>query len=545
MAQTSLQSLLMQQFSASGKTGALNSGSASNSTFSPGSSDKGGDFARTLESRLDVQRDRGPTPAPSPSPTPQQASRPVDRPAEPPKSGENAASRKPQERARNEKSEASHSPAERIEQRRSDTKGADTAATDKAQSEGNDARSHPPANGTADETTAQGMPPEQHQDNEAPKDEASSSDIAANLGLAGLPAALAAALERLSPNAAAGDALNGTATGSEPGAASPLSLDLTQAGGAPAQASHSDPALMQTDPALAQTTAGSLQAQTQPAATTDTSPTGDALPAELTLPGEESASRLLAQRERGDASLLPDSASTVAKAVREAISEFTGQRDSSQQGWGGQPQNQLNFAAQLAARNGEANGPKFADLATAPIAGTDAGITDGSAPIQGLPHPLLNPRGESATRPAPVMHMNTAAFESGWAEEVGSKVGLLFRAEENRAELVLNPAKLGRIEITLTLNGEQATAQFLAATPAAREALEQAMPRLREVLQQAGIMLADSQVDTSSQQQAQQEQQARQGRRQHGDEGLPLDEPLIRAGNVWIRPGEGRVDIFA
>lgn len=547
MAQTSLQSLLLQQFSTSGKTGALNTGSAPNSTFNPGPNGKGNEFARTLESRLEVQRDRGPAPA-APSPTPQQASRPAESAAEPAKSSENTATRKPQEQARSEKNEPSRRSTERSESK-NDNKNADASAADKAAAEGSAPR--PSTQTATDESTSAAMSAEQPQDHQAPQEETSSSEIAANLGLAGLPAALAAALERLPANAPAGDTLDGGVTTSgEVTTANAPSLDLTQLGGGAAQtlstqASPSDPDPVQPEPSLAQDPAAKLQPQTLAAATAAPSLSDASAPSELPLSGEDSASRLLAARERSDTSLLPDSASTVAKAVREAISEFTGQRDSSQQGWGGQPQNLLNFAAQLAARNGEASGPKFADLATAPIAGTDAGITDGNTAAQALPHPLLNPRSESASRPSPVMHMNTAAFESGWAEELGSKVGVLFRAEESRAELVLNPAKLGRIEITLTMNGEQASAQFLAATPAAREALEQAMPRLREVLQQAGIMLADSQVDTASQQQAQQEQQARQGRRPPSDEGLPLDEPLVRAGNVWIRPGEGRVDIFA
>ena len=51
------------------------------------------------------------------------------------------------------------------------------------------------------------------------------------------------------------------------------------------------------------------------------------------------------------------------------------------------------------------------------------------------------------------------------------------------------------------MTGDQTTAHFLTATPAARDLLEQALPRLREVLQQAGLQLGQAEVNTSAHQQ--------------------------------------------
>jgi flagellar hook-length control protein FliK len=69
------------------------------------------------------------------------------------------------------------------------------------------------------------------------------------------------------------------------------------------------------------------------------------------------------------------------------------------------------------------------------------------------------------------------------------------------AELHLNPADLGPIEITLTLGGDdktQATVQFSAAHAATREAIETALPRLREMLQENGITLGQAGVDANN-----------------------------------------------
>ena len=71
--------------------------------------------------------------------------------------------------------------------------------------------------------------------------------------------------------------------------------------------------------------------------------------------------------------------------------------------------------------------------------------------------------------------------------------------DESHAELTLTPPQLGKVEISITISGEQTSAQFVAATPAARELIEQSLPRLREILEQSGINLGQTDVGTSSQ----------------------------------------------
>jgi flagellar hook-length control protein FliK len=53
---------------------------------------------------------------------------------------------------------------------------------------------------------------------------------------------------------------------------------------------------------------------------------------------------------------------------------------------------------------------------------------------------------------------------------------------------------LGAIEVRLSLNGGEAGAQFFSANAAVRDAIESALPKLREMLAQAGINLGDSHV---------------------------------------------------
>ena len=120
------------------------------------------------------------------------------------------------------------------------------------------------------------------------------------------------------------------------------------------------------------------------------------------------------------------------------------------------------------------------------------------------------------------------------------------RTAESKAELVLTPPNLGKLEVSINLNGDQTTAQFIASSQAARDALERAMPQLREVLQQAGIMLGDANVSTS------QQGAGGEGQEGHGRSGARGEAAIAgdAGGNgsstgVWLRQQQGMVDTFA
>ena len=105
-------------------------------------------------------------------------------------------------------------------------------------------------------------------------------------------------------------------------------------------------------------------------------------------------------------------------------------------------------------------------------------------------HAAAAPAHAAPTAEAPsVVRVDTPVGGRGWDAEVGQKIVLMANRQESRAELTLTPPHLGRVEVSITLNGDQTSAAFVSASPAAREALEQALPRLREILAESGITL--------------------------------------------------------
>jgi flagellar hook-length control protein FliK len=66
--------------------------------------------------------------------------------------------------------------------------------------------------------------------------------------------------------------------------------------------------------------------------------------------------------------------------------------------------------------------------------------------------------------------------------------------QRHTASLRLDPPELGPLQVVLTINNDQANAAFFATEPEVRRAIEAAMPRLREMLDAAGIQLGDATV---------------------------------------------------
>jgi len=94
----------------------------------------------------------------------------------------------------------------------------------------------------------------------------------------------------------------------------------------------------------------------------------------------------------------------------------------------------------------------------------------------------------------PVLAMQPAMQSEAWGRVLSSRVVWMAREGVQQAELRLNPANLGSIDVKLHMNNEQANVTFIAQNAATRDALEQALPRLRESFQENGMDLANANV---------------------------------------------------
>ncbi len=100
---------------------------------------------------------------------------------------------------------------------------------------------------------------------------------------------------------------------------------------------------------------------------------------------------------------------------------------------------------------------------------------------------------------SPMLQMSSPLDHKGWSNEVGQRVMWMVNTDLQQAQLQLNPKHLGPIEIKITLTADQqVNVHFLTHSTTVKEALDQALPRLREVFDQSGLNLNDVNVQQES-----------------------------------------------
>ncbi|MGN5291130.1 flagellar hook-length control protein FliK [Aeromonas sp. 11P] len=112
-------------------------------------------------------------------------------------------------------------------------------------------------------------------------------------------------------------------------------------------------------------------------------------------------------------------------------------------------------------------------------------------------------------------HLKLASQEA--PAELHQKVNVMLAEKLQQAEIQLDPLGLGKMKIQIQMGADsQANVHFVVQHGQTREMLEQAMPRLRDMLAGQGIQLGQTQVQQQSQQQQQQGQPTFNGQGQQG-----------------------------
>ncbi|MBN8506710.1 MAG: flagellar hook-length control protein FliK [Burkholderiales bacterium] len=96
---------------------------------------------------------------------------------------------------------------------------------------------------------------------------------------------------------------------------------------------------------------------------------------------------------------------------------------------------------------------------------------------------------------SPPLAVNQPAF----ADELGTQVAMWTRQGVQQAELRLNPAEMGPVQVRIQLQGDQAQVQFVAEAAATRDALQAALPELSQALAAEGLQLAGADVQAGHQ----------------------------------------------
>lgn len=137
----------------------------------------------------------------------------------------------------------------------------------------------------------------------------------------------------------------------------------------------------------------------------------------------------------------------------------------------------------------------------------------------------------------------TPPGKEGWNQAIGQRVMWMVGAAQQSATLTLNPPEMGPLQIVINVHNDKADTTFFSDRQEVRQALQDGMDNLREMMKEAGINLGQTNInqrDKSAQDFMQQQQTLNQNTANNGED---IQESSIQAAPV--RVGLGLVDTFA
>lgn len=144
------------------------------------------------------------------------------------------------------------------------------------------------------------------------------------------------------------------------------------------------------------------------------------------------------------------------------------------------------------------------------------------------------------------MNLPQTVGSPDWGPAVGERLIWMVKGDQQMAQLKISPPNLGPLEVKLTINNDQASVSFVSNHAAVRDALEAAIPRLREMFGQESLNLANVDVGSGQQRQAHGDTGQAAAWAAGRDDGDGVAEPLTGMPEGLVdASGMGLIDLFA
>ena len=109
------------------------------------------------------------------------------------------------------------------------------------------------------------------------------------------------------------------------------------------------------------------------------------------------------------------------------------------------------------------------------------------------------------------LKMNIPVSNPEWGTEFGKRIQMLMKNNIQHAEIRMDPPELGRIQVRINMNQDQANISFTALHANVKEAIESNITRLRDMLDESGLQLGEADVNSEFQQQTNQRSEEQTG----------------------------------
>lgn len=153
----------------------------------------------------------------------------------------------------------------------------------------------------------------------------------------------------------------------------------------------------------------------------------------------------------------------------------------------------------------------------------------------------------SIVNPAMALQQTEISAKFGtdrWNAEVGQKVVWMVGAEQQSATLTLNPPDLGPVQVVIQVHNDQADTTFISQNPEVRQALQDGLSVLRDMMANNGIQLGEANIHAQQQEHQHAQQNFRQQQGQDQSNTASRSE-VFSAAPVNTYVSNGLVDTFA
>lgn len=154
-----------------------------------------------------------------------------------------------------------------------------------------------------------------------------------------------------------------------------------------------------------------------------------------------------------------------------------------------------------------------------PIQGTNTNLSQSLAAVG------LGTATQAATSQTQMAPLNLS--QNAWESNLGSRLQMMVGQNVQSAEIRLDPPELGALDIKIKVTNDVASVNITSPHTQVREALETAVPRLREMFEESGLSLGDVNVRQESFAQQQNSSDEESGSLGHNTELEIGDEPTI------------------
>lgn len=147
----------------------------------------------------------------------------------------------------------------------------------------------------------------------------------------------------------------------------------------------------------------------------------------------------------------------------------------------------------------------------------------------------------TVTVPAKVIELSQSVVNPEWGDEFNQQIIWIGQQKIKSATIKLNPQELGPLEVSIKVVKEVATVNITTHSAPVRDLIEQALPRLRDMMAEQGINLSQVNIESNNNQRQQSPQYDEERRVDHEIN----DEQALATTSLTGRVSKSLIDYFA